>query len=394
MIGGGETALMWLSRGLAQAGHDVDLFYDTARPGNYEGINFLPKALREHLLSTKDYDVLISWEDLPAARMSHRAKFVIFAIQCNAVDSGITDWGIDRYQVVSNWHQETIYLSDQRITPSKFLIFPNGVDLRRYEQPHAPRDPFRVIHSSSPDRGLHHLLRIWPRIKRKVPEANLQIFYDMDKWFSIVDQERQTNGWELNTSERADLVREGLERCKGLDVVRRGAVDQWTLAVAQMEAGLGVYPCDPVARTEGFSNTVLEYMAARLPVIISNADAFPELWAAHSTMLSLPVDDDEWVDAIVDQLRSGLYEDSVQGQPYRGWVEAARQYAEGFSWHALGQRYAALLEEMVWEKGQGQGQGKKEGQIGAGESIADRAEFRGELYTLTPEGQVAPVAGG
>ena len=134
MVGGGETAMFWLSRALAERGHQIDMFYDSSRPGNYGGINVLPKAMKLPMLMATDYDVLIAWEDTEAIAVNHRAKFVIYAVQCNTMQIGILDYGIDMYQAVSKWHCDTLFSSDSIIDDTKFMLVPNGVDLRRYQQ--------------------------------------------------------------------------------------------------------------------------------------------------------------------------------------------------------------------------------------------------------------------
>ena len=37
--------------------------------------------------------------------------------------------------------------------------------------------PFKMLYASSPDRGLEHLLRMWPQIKEKIPTAELNFCY-------------------------------------------------------------------------------------------------------------------------------------------------------------------------------------------------------------------------
>lgn len=39
------------------------------------------------------------------------------------------------------------------------------------------RNPHRIIYTSSYDRGLQHLLEMWPTIRAEVPDAELHIFY-------------------------------------------------------------------------------------------------------------------------------------------------------------------------------------------------------------------------
>lgn len=39
------------------------------------------------------------------------------------------------------------------------------------------RNQYRIIYTSSYDRGLEHILKMWPDIKKEVPEATLHVFY-------------------------------------------------------------------------------------------------------------------------------------------------------------------------------------------------------------------------
>ena len=49
------------------------------------------------------------------------------------------------------------------------------------------RNPYRIITTSSYDRGLFHTLEMWPDVKKAVPDAELHIFYGwqlFDKFYS------------------------------------------------------------------------------------------------------------------------------------------------------------------------------------------------------------------
>lgn len=56
----------------------------------------------------------------------------------------------------------------------------------------------RVIYTSSPDRGLEHLLKMWPDVKKEVPDAELHIAYG----FQLFDQFYKDNPgammWKAN----------------------------------------------------------------------------------------------------------------------------------------------------------------------------------------------------
>jgi glycosyltransferase involved in cell wall biosynthesis len=339
--------MFWLSRGLVDRGHHVDLFYDSRRFGVDAGISIMPKGMKLSMLSCTDYDVLISWEDLESIEVFHRARKVVLAVQCNTLDMAARDVGVDIYQTVSNWHADELVRSDPSLQArevsyrERLLVFPNGIDLARYANP-PEREPFRIIHSSSPDRGLHHLLALWPRIKRQVPEATLHIYYDMKGWFDAIEHAAGYGVTDIITAPRAHDLQRLLKETEDQGVTTHGGIGQWELAQEQMKSSLMVYPCDPVRPTEGFSISILEGLAAGTPVITSNADALPELWADYTTQVPLPFEEshDELLAAIVKGLTAPRDEEQI----------ASRQrFARTFDWRTLQVHYADFIERLVTE---------------------------------------------
>ncbi len=337
MVAGGETAMLWLARGLAEAGNEVTIFYDTPRSGTYHGVRFLPTTLKTMLLCTTDFDVLLSWEDIETMGTNHRALLSIYAVQCNTMQVGARDIAIDGYQMVSEWHVNQLYSTDPSVTASKFFIVPNGVDLERYKQGPVERQPHAIIHSSSPDRGLHHLLGMWPEIKKAVPDASLHLYYEMQRWFDLIAHLR-TQGKATVTTDRAELIQRQLKELEGSDVFVHGPLSQWELAKHQMACDLMVYPCDPIAATEGFSISILEALAAGTPVITSPVDALQELWGECTVQLPVPPDYTQWVDAIQDVL--------IDRDRWQQLSDSGKETAQMYSWDIIGSEYAGL----IWDK--------------------------------------------
>lgn len=303
-IGGGETAMIKISEGLASLGHEVILFYDCSRPGSYNGVDWLPSELFPTMVCMLEHDVLVAWDFPYAFRFADRAKVHVHAYQLNDTFMGPFTHMVDLNIHPSQWHADRFHEMYPEIkVKSQRVRITNGIDTSRYAEP-VEREAKRVIHSSSPDRGLHHLLRMWPSIQEKEPDATLHVFYDMEKWLAT-DKKIQNMGGRTVTSDRAEEIRRLVpELSKNPNVRFYGGVGQNLLAREQLKSGVMVYPCDPVAPTEGFSMSVLEALVAGSRVVLSNADAFPELWAGYETVttLPLPIEDEVWVDAIVQAL--------------------------------------------------------------------------------------------
>jgi len=300
-IGGGETAMISISRELAALGHEVIVFYDTAYASSYEGVDYLPTNLMVPMICQLEHDVLVSWDNPAIFRFADRSKLRIMAFQLNNAELTILDHTIDLYFHPSLWHAERFHGLYPEMTPSKSRVkLTNGIDLHRYV-PEVERDSRRAIYSSSPDRGLHHLLRVWPRVREEVPEATLHVFYEIDRWLELV---LGSGAGSSAIHERAHIVKDAREDSSGKGIHFHGGVGQAQLAVEQLKSAVQVYPCDPVQPTEGFSMTCLEAITAGCSLVITDADALQELWADAPgvTIIPLPINDDLWVETIVQEL--------------------------------------------------------------------------------------------
>ena len=311
-LGGGETAMINIARELATLGNQVVVLHDIARFGTYEGVDYLPSRLFADLVTQWEHDVLVSWDSPQAFRLCDRSKLHVMAYQLNDTQVGVLDHAIDLYFHPSQWHADryaSLYPEISRVK-QRYPIT-NGIDPIRYAQ-EVQRRPYSVIHSSSPDRGLHHLLRMWTRIKELEPKATLDVYYDTKKWLDLV-QDLIHRGYYVNTGDRAQRLMDFMKAFSTWDsgVTFHGGVGQWKLAHAQLASSVMVYPCDPVQPTEGFSMSCLEGITAGCYLVTSTADALSELWssAPNTCLLPPPTDncalDDVWIETIVSKLRLG-----------------------------------------------------------------------------------------
>ena len=186
-IGGGETAMIQVSKNLARLGNEVTVFHDIARYGKYDGVDYLPQNLFVPMACQMEHDVLISWDYPHAFRFADRAAVRVLAFQINDTFIGPFDYTIDLYMHPSKWHGQRYKDLYPEITAKKqrFRVT-NGIDGHRYVQDGIERVPHRMIYSSSPDRGLHHLLRVWPKILEGVPDATLEVLYEIDNWRAMI----------------------------------------------------------------------------------------------------------------------------------------------------------------------------------------------------------------
>ena len=343
-MGGSEATALMIAWQLAKDGHDVLLAAKVDYPESLWGdkLRIVPLDVAQTLFFNERYEALVSWDDISFLRLAFdHIPVKMMAFQLNHCQIPYTiDYVIDWYLHPSQWHADR-YVQEFGIPPEKQLVgLTNGVAAEFVDADPLPRRQPHVLWCSSPDRGLHHLLGMWSAIKEQVPEAELHIYYDMDRWLQLISTAMQ-QGITFPTTDRAILVKNYLSLMldpkSNSGVIYHGGVSRVQCYAGMLAGSVLAYTCDPVAPTECFSMVMLEAMVAGLQVIASDADAFPELWGGMPgvTLLPLPVTPDVWVDQVVKALQKGsapALRPAPEKYTYpviaRGWVNAIEKAME------------------------------------------------------------------
>ena len=310
-LGGSETALVEVSRGLAVRGLEVEVFAPDPRQGSRAGVRWervdtleqqlqagqvQPRVLvicRDAALAPLSRHAMATWlwlQDMPMEGFRRSFRAAVFdhvdRVLC------ISDYQRDRFARVFDIPAETV--------SRQFVRTRNGLDL----QAHGPalqgaataqgRVPGRCVHASAPFRGLDPLLQAWPEIQAGAPHATLEILGGM------VTYDQPDQPFAHLYARAADLP----------GVILTGAVPQPDLVAALRRAELLLYPC-----------TFRE--AGCIVVQMAHATGTPPV---TSSLACLP----EYVG------RRGLL---VQGHP-RGGGPAAQAFLEAFV-----QQTVALLNQ-------------------------------------------------
>lgn len=236
-IGGSETSHIELARRLAEMGHEVISYTALpGEPGEWRGVR---------------------WRDVSEANLSQEGLWVIYR-QPSALkefepaedrrawlvcqDVWYPDWGeetakAERVMALCRTHQA--YLAN--LAPylnGSLVLSSNGVrvDLIGQLEP-VERNPRRLIYSSSPDRGLGTLLKIFERAREYVEDLELHIFYGLDNIEKIAAAHGDKRPWRASF----DIV-EKAQKTPG--VTWHGRVGQRELYQEFMKSGLWVYPTD------------------------------------------------------------------------------------------------------------------------------------------------------
>lgn len=170
-IGGSETAVIRVSEELAKRGKRVTVYAECE--GVWDGVRY---AYSQDFVP-QPCELFVSWRSLgPVVQMKDRAlrRFiwahdVHFGPATKEQLEGVT------ILALSEWHKS--FLSERY--EADIVVTGNGIDPERFDK-EIERVPHRLIYASSPDRGLDRVLALFPEIKRKYPDATLEVFYGFD----------------------------------------------------------------------------------------------------------------------------------------------------------------------------------------------------------------------
>lgn len=221
-IGGSEYALLTVLEGFTNRGHTVRLYNDP-KEENASPFQQLPLSAFE---PNDNRDVLITFRSPNPRSIVSKGLKVWWS--CDQYTIGSFQQfapHMDKIVCISSFHANH-FKEHYRITGANVIDIPiRTQDLEKFVT--EPIILGRCIFTSVPDRGLHILRNIWPRIKMQVPEASLVITSDYRLWGMPHPQnEQHRSGW-LSMP----------------DVTFLGAVKRHELLLQQARSQLLLYPC-------------------------------------------------------------------------------------------------------------------------------------------------------
>jgi len=274
----------------------------------------------------------------------------------NGIDPDLVhyEWGgrMNAVACFSECHVDLLTKARPSIRPEACCITGLGVNNLDYgNRPHVTfadsverYTPGRLLYANDPARGLYHTLHVFDRIREELPDAELRIAYDFARQF-------ENWRWQVNAlAEQMWWCKERIERGNG--VVNLGALSHEALVAEQLACDLHVYPSDPPnvgSQIHGILQ--MELAAAGVPLLLSDIEAFPEVFGEAATLLPLPgtlahagdgelarIDYDDWA-----QTALGLMRDRDRWQADS---EAGRKLAAENDWSAVLDNWCAMLDAL------------------------------------------------
>lgn len=252
----------------------------------------------------------------------------------------------DKVIALSDFHKECLRAKD-KAPESNIVVLQNGIDASAFPPPdESKRDPLKVLYTSSPDRGLTHLLDAWPKIKARVPDATLDIYYDWSgaRWLKAdFVKALEEHLAFLATYEVARADGNGTTK---MDVAVKGGVSHAELHEAMRRAGVWAYPHfagGPDAETpspETFCITAVKMCAAGCYPVTTNVGALPQVLCG-GVMVDATKETwkDEFVERVVDVL-----ELSAQGLLVGERASMRWRALERYTWDETAKKFLGALK--------------------------------------------------
>lgn len=349
-LGGSESALFYLSREMAKIGHKVEIFNNCFNEaGLYEGVQYRNfTTLLELVRHSKktDYDIFISFRDLPAFLFPIRAKKRIWWGHDDfsnvwdykaflRISGFLANRIVDHFFVVSSWLAE-ICKDKLGIKREKIYITRNGVYLPYFTQTfESPRD-CRLVYTSIPERGLDILLKIFSIIKKEIPDASLHVYSG------------KALGWRNKKEhDELDSFYNGINQD---GIFLRSPLNHKDLAKELEMSSLFLYPSHPVKNLGFYAETsciaALEAQAAGCPVIASNSGALNEsiLNGKTGILINGNPDSEEFQNKFARETISLLKDKKRIAQFRNNCIELIKN---NYSWDLIAKEWTFKFKEML-----------------------------------------------
>lgn len=294
-VGGSEEAVIHMAKRLVNRGWNVEVYNGILEPKEIDGVHYKPWWEFNQQNAT---DVFIAWRqpavfDVLKPNSKKNYLWIHDMIQAGEFTQDRLE-KVDKVMFLSKPHRNFF----PNVPEEKVMYTSNGIDLSMLEvdAKDVERKPWKMIYTSSPDRGLLCLLKMWPKIKEKYPEAEFYWYYG----WQTFDAHNQGN------LERMSFKKQILDLLNQEGVHEGGRIDHHAIAKEMASSSLWVYPtefietscitamkaqalgCIPVTTDVGaLSETVRHGVKLKHSDIYSNAEAqedfIRQIGIAHET---------------------------------------------------------------------------------------------------------------
>lgn len=330
-VGGSEEAVINMARELASKGNNVFVFgqpFSEHSIFDYENNGMINYRHFTDFNPRDKYDVFISWRmpSVMAIEVNAPKKY-LWLHDCTPEEMilPIVDT-TTKIMVLSKFHR-SLY---PNVPDEKFFITGNGINESDFPKTFPPKDvgtPY-VINTSAPDRGLEILLKLWPRVLEKVPNAWLNWYYGWETFDALHKDNPERMAYKQSIK---DLF---IKTPRTSDM---GRVDHKEIATQYYISKAWAYPTE---FHETYCISAVKAQAAGCLPVTTNVGALSETVVKGTVIFTNKIytdlsAQDEFVDALVSTLKTSYTKDTFNNLragvlPKFSWKETAAAWQKEF----------------------------------------------------------------
>ncbi len=320
-IGGSEEAVINMAKEFKNQGWNVSVYGTHGpEPKEYDGVWYRPWWS----LSIKEAcDIFIAWRDPGIFELEINSPKKYLWLHDTNDPASLTERrvkNITKIITLSEWHRNLYPL----IPDSKMLVSRNGILPKHFEEV-KEKEPAKIAYTSAPNRGLHCLLEMWPKIREKIPNAELHWAYGWETYDKAAASNPQMQVFKKRVV--------GLLNQPGVKV--HGRIGHEELADLMKTSNIWAYPTE---FTEISCITAMKMQAAgTVPVCTTTAALNETVQYGHKfdvpDMWSNKEAQEKFIDALVDVVENG-YEKRDEMREWAikhyGWDTVAKEWLNEF----------------------------------------------------------------
>jgi len=325
-LGGSETVCTYISTYLNKK-QDLPVFVccDTDSYKYIGGIFYFPMDFYESFVSLYNIEHLIVFRFATFLRYYPNVKNCILFLE-DILPVGTKLGEIDmeyndklRYIVCkTEWHKKTFLAELQRQLPDvhcqvvdKIRVIGNAIEPDRFKMDKTVKKPWRFVYSSCPTRGAWNMVRLMPKIKQMIPQAEFHFFITYESPY-------------YKPEHKIDELKIELEKLRGYVFVHP-RVSQKELAIEMLKSDIWIYP---TTFPETYCITALEMQMARVLCIYSNPSCLTEIIGDRGILTKCDVDEVAYDDEVLGILRGIMIGDVDKD----GYLKRAYEWAVKQTW--------------------------------------------------------------
>ena len=324
-IGGSETFIIELSRHIANAlnyNYEIYVFCKTDADEIFDNVNYKNINDYVHFLNNNKITICIISrfsEYIPVTIKNDVDS--IYLIVHDLIPSGNAipiDNKLKGILCMSEWHKN-YFLNYMPMFKDLTFIFPNGINVTKYPINYKKKK-HSFIYSSFANRGLINLLKMFPKIRTKLPSATLNIFCDTNnEWLKSISND------EMILIDK--LIYDQKEYVKNYGWVNKDILTQFFL-----ESEFFLYPC---TFQETFCVTALEAAISNTLIITNNYGALINTVGDRGIIIPGNANTQEWQDLAIEQLINITNNEDMK----INLINKNRKWAENYDWKILSKQF-------------------------------------------------------